>query len=49
MHSIYAIKMIERIAHTLARHARKGLIVRAFAVLPMTRRNEAELRKLLTR
>jgi hypothetical protein len=47
MHSIY--DMIERIGCGLARHARNGIIARAYAVLPMTRGNNLELRKLLAR
>jgi len=47
MHSIY--DMIERIACSLARHARNGLIVRAYAVLPVAGRNNLELRKLLAK
>jgi hypothetical protein len=47
MHSIY--DMIERIGCSLARHARTGIIARAYAVLPMTRGNKLELRKLLAR
>lgn len=45
----YALSAIGKIGHELARLIRNTMMVRAFAILPITRQNESEIKRLLAK